>query len=371
MALDPHRKTAILCLNFGEPEHPSREEVLPFLERIFYQNAGLEPQATEEAKRAHSRMLAERRLPGLMAEYEEIGGSPLNAQARAEAAALKAELQARGHSVEVYAGFQYTDPLIGEVVRQAQADGCEQLVGLTVYPLCGFSTNVAALDDVARALVELDWKDVRFEGITGWHRHPSYLQMRADTIRDTVSQAGLDLKDSRTRLVFSAHGTPIKYLEAGSGYERYVQEFCREVAALLGVPEGGYSLGYQNHTNRRIQWTEPDISTVIETVDADTVVVDPVSFMHEQSETLAELDHDLREEAEGRGLRFHRVPVPHSDPRYPRVLADLMEPFLQGIAGSETRSEAGLRFGPCRCRPKEGTWCLNALPREEAAPRPA
>jgi protoporphyrin/coproporphyrin ferrochelatase len=73
-------------------------------------------------------------------------------------------------------------------------------------------------------------------------------------------------------------------------------------------------VGFQNHTNRRIAWTEPDVEKVIETVDADTVIVDPVSFMHEQSETLAELDHELSEEAEARGLAFHRVPVPHATP---------------------------------------------------------
>jgi protoporphyrin/coproporphyrin ferrochelatase len=363
-------KAAILCLNFGEPETPTLEHVLPFLERIFYTNASLESQPTDEARRARSRELAEQRAPGLMAEYEEIGGSPLNAQARAEAAALKAELHARGYPVEVYTAFQYTEPLIADVVRQAREDGVEHLVGLTVYPLCGHSTNVASLDDVARAVETLGWEGVTVQGITGWHRHPDYLAMRADAIRRTLEGAGLDLANPRTRLVFSAHGTPIKYLEAGSGYGRYVEEFCREVAALLGLGDGDYSLGFQNHTNRRIAWTEPDIETVIETVDADIVIVDPVSFMHEQSETLAELDHELREAAEARGLGFHRVPVPLDDPRYPQVLADLMVPFLDGIVGTDTPSARGLRFGPCRCRPKSGTFCLNSVPRTVAAPAP-
>jgi protoporphyrin/coproporphyrin ferrochelatase len=364
MPFDPARKTAILCLNFGEPETPTLEHVLPFLERIFFQNAALEPQETEEARRARSRELAERRAPGLIEEYLEIGGSPLNAQARAEAAALEAELAERGMPVRVYTAFQYTEPLIADVVRQARADGIEHLVGLTVYPLCGHSTNVASLNDVATAIAAEGWTDVHFEGITGWHRHPGYLRLRADGILRTVEANGLDLKDPRTRLVFSAHGTPIKYLDAGSGYARYVEEFCREVAALVGVEK--YELGFQNHTNRRIRWTEPDIEKVIETVDADTVIVDPVSFMHEQSETLAELDHELREEAEGRGLAFFRVPVPHDDPRYPKVLADLMEPFLTG-----GESQIGLRLGPCRCRPVSGTYCLNSRTREEAAPPPS
>jgi protoporphyrin/coproporphyrin ferrochelatase len=356
--------TAILTLNFGEPSDPTPEEVIPFLERIFYTNSSLEAHETDEEKRARSRQLAERRAPGLIAEYEEIGGSPLNGQADAHARDLASELARRGFPVRVYSAYQYTAPLVADVVKQAREDGMERLIGLPVYPLCGHSTNVAALNDVQAAIDALGWEDVAFEGITGWHRHPGYLELRADAVRRTVRQAGVDLSAPGTRLVFSAHGTPKKYLDEGSGYARYVDEFCEEIAGLLGVDD--YALGFQNHSNRGVEWTQPDVEQVIETIDADTVVVDPVSFMHEQSETLAELDDELREEAEERGLAFHRVPVPHDDPRFIGVLADLMEPFITG-----EESPVGLRFGPCRCRPAANTLCLNARPREEAAPRPS
>ncbi|MFT8131113.1 ferrochelatase, partial [Salmonella enterica] len=77
------------------------------------------------------------------------------------------------------------------------------------------------------------------------------------------------------------------------------REACAAVADGLGAPD--YLLGYQNHTNRpEVRWTQPDIEKVIEEVSAERIVVDAVSFMHEQSETLAELDGDLREEAEER-----------------------------------------------------------------------
>lgn len=360
------KKTAVITLNFGEPIRPVPEHVVPFLERIFYQNSSLEAAETDEERRARSRQLAERRAPGLIHEYEEIGGSPLNEQADTHARDLGLEFVRRDLPVHVYSAFQYTEPLVADVVKRARADGVERLIGLPVYPLCGFSTNVAALDDVQKAIDALGWTDVEFEGITGWHRHPLYLELRADAIRRTVEAAGLDLSDPGTRLVFSAHGTPKKYLDEGSRYAEYVDEFCRELGELAGVPEAEWALGFQNHSNRGVEWTQPDIEAVIADIEADTVVVDPVSFMHEQSETLAELDDELKEEAEGRGLAFHRVPVPHDDPRFVTVLADLMEPFITG-----KESALGLRYGRCRCRPKDGTLCLNSLPRSEAAPRPS
>ncbi len=351
-------KTGIIALHFGEPAQATPEHVIPFLERIFFANANLEGLPTREAKERRSLELAERRAPGLIKEYDEIGGSPLNEQAYAQGRELGLELVRRGHGVHVYSAFQFTHPLIAEVVQQARADGVERLIGLPVYPLCGPSTNVASLDGIQAALDELEW-NVDFEGITGWHRHPTYLDMRADRIRQLIDEREIDFETPGTRLVFSAHGTPKKYLDEGSRYVEYVEEFCAEIGRLLEVED--YVIGYQNHTNRGIEWTQPDVEEVIRTIEADTVVVDPVSFMHEQSETLAELDHELKEEAEEVGLEFHRVPIPHDDPRFARLLADVVEPLITG-----QDSPLGLRLAPCRCRPAAGTVCLNSLPWEKA-----
>src|SRR5690606_33638047 len=88
---DRHMKTAVLLLNFGEPEHPVLDEVVPFLERIFSINSALEKEGGEAAH-ARALQLAQQRAPGLIAEYERIGGSPLHAQATEQAVLLQAEL---------------------------------------------------------------------------------------------------------------------------------------------------------------------------------------------------------------------------------------------------------------------------------------
>jgi ferrochelatase len=245
--------------------------------------------------------------------------------------------------------MQFTQPSIADAVDAARADGVDVLVALPVYPLCGASTTVAALEELARAVAALDWS-VDLREISGWHTHPLYTELRADGIRRTAAAAGIDLASPRARLVFSAHGTPIKYLRAGSRYDVYVRDGCARVAAAAGV--AGYVIGYQNHANRPVEWTQPAIEDVIADVDADAVVVVPISFMHEQSETLAELDVELREHAEERGLAFHRVPVPHDDARFATVLADLVEERI-GAAPAD-----GL--GACLCRPSVRALCRNA-----------
>lgn len=341
----------IALLNFGEPAEPARDRVVDYLERIFYANADLEDADSEDSARDRARQLANRRAPALIEEYEAIGGSPLNEQAVKQAELLETALAQRGYDVQTYNGMQYTDPFVEDAVRAARDHGVDQLVGLPIYPLCGPSTNVLALDELEAAVEKLDW-DVEVNGITGWHRHPTYNRVRAEAITSFLDEHNLDPNDSDTAFVFSAHGTPTHYLEEGSRYDIYVEEFCEVVASLAGIEE--YQLGYQNHSNRDIPWTEPETEDLVADLDHDRVVVDPVSFLHEQSETLSELDVELFEDAIDEGQEFYRVPIPHDDERLGAVFADLVEPFLADF-------EPGYyQFRQCHCRDEPGTMCLNA-----------
>lgn len=328
------------------------ESVVPFLERIFAVNAPLmgTPAPTEAEIRARSRALAEARAPGLIAEYEEIGGSPLHRQAREQVEALEIELRRRGYDAAVYLGMQFTEPSIEKAIESARLAGVDFLLPIPVYPLSGPSTTVAALVEVDRQLASKGWS-VESRQVSGWHRHPAYLNVRVRAIRKVLDENGLSLADPGTKLVFSAHGTPVKYLREGSRYDEYVREFCAAVAGELGASD--YVIGYQNHTNRPgIEWTKPDIETVIDEVEAKRVVVDAVSFMHEQSETLAELDDELRSKAEDRGLGFYRVPIPYLDSEFVSLLADLVE-------AATVDTEQGPQLFPCRCKPTAGTFCTN------------
>ncbi|AFZ74269.1 ferrochelatase [Natronobacterium gregoryi] len=346
-------ETAVVLLNFGEPSEPDRDVVLEYLTRIFYDNASLEDAESEEAARERSRELAKRRLPGLMEEYEEIGGSPLQEQATAQAEALAETLDDRGHDVSVYHAMQFMEPLIPDVAKQLAEAEFESVLAVPIYPLCGPSTSVAAIDALEAAIDDLAY-DPEFASITGWHRTPTYNRIRAEAIREFVAEEGIDLADPDTAFVFSAHGTPTKYLEEGSRYDGYVEGHADALANIIGLEE--YEIGYQNHENRGIEWTEPETEDVVEELggEAERVVVEPMSFMHEQSETLVELDIDLEEDADAVGLDLYRVPVPHDDPRFPGLLADLVEPFLSGFEPDY------YQLRQCQCRDEPGTYCMNA-----------
>lgn len=324
--------TGIVLLNFGEPPEPIRNQVVEYLTRIYRDR--LEDEAANGADGSIPvQQLAEQRAPGLVEEYEAIGGSPLNEQAVGQADALEAELRDRGHTaVTTYTGMQFTSPFIDDAVEQAKADEIDTLVGLPIYPLCGPSTTHSALRDLQSAVTGRDWT-VNLVALTSWHRHPRYIRLRTENIRSFVRRQDFSLADETTELVFAAHGTPQHYIESGSQYEEYVTEWCDTVSNRLGLST--YTLGYQNHDSRDVEWTEPAIEDSLANVDAERLVVEPISFMHEQSETLCDLDIELRDEATDAGFEFYRVPIPYDNPEFPVVLADLVEPFVADSDPSE------------------------------------
>ena len=123
-----------------------------------------------------------------------------------------------------------------------------------------------------------------------------------------------------------------------------------------------YTIGYQNHSNRPIAWTQPAVEDVLERVTARRLVVVAPSFMHEQSETLAELDHDLRQRVEARGMAFHRVPIPHDDERFLRILTDLVDSAL-----AEGGSPPAVDWRRCLCRAGGRARCTNGMRLDTAA----
>ena len=346
--------TVVLGVAFGEPAEPDRASVEEYLGHIFYQNAELDGAETEEERRQHANDLAARRAPGLLTEYEEIGGSPMNGQAEDQLDQLASTLRARGSAVDSVLAFQFLEPTIEDRLEELAERGVEEVITVPLYPLCGPSTTVAALERVEEKLEALstDWVPT-VAHVSGWHRHPRYLELRARTIRESVTEADIDLQDPQTvRLVFSAHGTPMHYVKSGSRYVRYVEEYCETVAAKLGVDD--FELGYQNHENRGIPWTQPDIEDVVPHIEQDVLVVDAPSFLHEQSETLLELDEDLAAIAANEEKVFHRVRIPHDDPDLGGVLADVVEPFITGVDPSFYQLRS------CSCHPSDNTRCLNA-----------
>ena len=128
------------------------------------------------------------------------------------------------------------------------------------------------------------------------------------------------------RILFSAHGIPQLCVEQGDPYQWQVEKCVSAIAEGLGLEAGQWAVCYQSKVGR-LKWLEPSLEDEIERAAADKVpvVVVPIAFVSEHSETLVELDMDFRQRADVLGIPYYgRVPALGVEPLFVKSLARLV-----------------------------------------------
>ena len=308
--------TAVVLLTMGEPE--SLREVRPFLRALLsdphlvpFPVPALQPVFAWAVSR-----LGGGRLRRCLAAIG--GGSPLKRLTVLQGRALEQALRPDGE-FRVYAAMRYGQPSAADAARRLLADGARRVVALPLYPQYCRATTGSSLEDLRLRLKEqgagLPVREVR-----SWPEHPGYVRALVRQVSAAVAQA----PDGRAHLLFSAHGVPEAFIRSGDPYQCEVE---RTVAALRcafrGLPS---SLCYQGRTGRG-RWLGPDAAVEAARLGRSGVkslVVVPVSFVSDHSETLFELDLALRRTAEDAGVKtFLRVPALNSQPDFIAALRDL------------------------------------------------
>ena len=165
------------------------------------------------------------------------------------------------------------------------------------------------------------------------------------------------------RVLFSAHGLPESIVKAGDPYQWQVEQTVAAVVGQLGDIAGlDHTICYQSRVTPQV-WIGPSTEAEIERAAHDRValLVCPIAFVSEHSETLVELDVEYREVAEKLGVPgYFRVPAQNSDPAFIAALADLARGAL--ASGRALCSFAGAR----QC-PRQHGDCPHARTRVTAA----
>jgi ferrochelatase len=312
-------KIAVILFNLGGPD--SLEAVQPFLRNLFSDPAIIALPSWLRLPLA--RFIAHRRTPKALQIYEQIGGgSPILGQTEAQARALEETLGAgNGHEWRGYVCMRYWHPMTDAVVRSVQRFAPDRIVLLPLYPQ--FSTTTTASSVKA-------WnKAARFEASTvsidSYPTEPGFIAASVELVKQGLSEAG----DGPKRVLFSAHGLPEKIINAGDPYQKQVEQTAAAIAARLG---GGIdcTVCYQSRLGP-LKWIGPSTPSEIERAGRDktSLVLYPVSFVSEHSETLVELDIDYRRLAREAGVPVYvRVPAVGTHPLFIEGLASLVRAAL-------------------------------------------
>jgi ferrochelatase len=272
--------------------------------------------------------------PDLVAEmrrrYALIGGSPLVRITRAQAAALEAEL---GHGYVAAAGMRYSDPTIADAARHLVERGADRLFGICMSPqwsplLMGGYAN--ALAEAAAAL------GVIWEIAPAWYREPRFLAATAERLAGALRGVY-----PTPVVVLTAHSLPQRVFEAEPGYIAQLRETADLVAARAQLAEDGWRWAYQSAGHSAEEWLRPDLKDIFPLIAGaghNGVLVAPVQFLADHLEVLYDLDIAARGEAEAAGLRYHRVPMPNTEPAFIAALAAVARAGERSTAPSSRSS---------------------------------
>ncbi len=324
------KKAVILC-NLGGPDSPSA--VRPFLFNLFNDPAIIN--LPTPLRRIVAFAITATRISTARRIYDRIGGaSPLLANTQVQAQALEAAL---GPDWRVFIAMRYWHPLSRETALALRDFGAEEVVVLPLYPQ--FSTTTTGSSLAA-------WREAAAEaGLTAPSRavccyptEPGFITAIAEEIRRVLRKWP---PSQPRRILFTAHGLPEKIVATGDPYQWQVEQTVAALRAALGEEDRDSVVCYQSRVGP-LTWLGPATESEIRRAGAENVglIVVPVAFVSEHSETLVELDMDYRHIAGAAGVPIYiRVPTVGVAPS-----------FIAGLAAIIREASQRNRAMPCSGR---------------------
>jgi protoporphyrin/coproporphyrin ferrochelatase len=252
------------------------------------------------------------------ARYRRIGGrSPILDQTRAQASALEAALAKAGVAWRAYVGMRHWHPYIRDTLAEMERDGIRRAVAVAMAP----HYSRMSIGEYVRALEEAG-SSIRLRTIERWGELPGFLDALAGRVRAAVDRFPEGLRD-RVPVLFTAHSLPERILDWGDPYRDELLATVRGVMARLG--DRPHDFAFQSAAMTSEPWLGPDAGEVVDRWAREGrghVVVAPVGFLTEHVEILFDLDLELRERAESRGLVFERIAMAGTAPEMIRALAE-------------------------------------------------
>jgi ferrochelatase len=325
------KRVAVVLFNLGGPDRP--EALKPFLLNLFSDPAIL--RVPFFVRPILARIIARARVKPASENYALLGGkSPLLELTREQADALQAALSDPvGGDIDArcFIAMRYWHPFSEETARAVRDFRPDQVILLPLYPQFSTTTTGSSLTAWREAAARVGLV-VETVTLCCYPTDDAYARATAAGVA-AAYQAARDAlpPDRKLRVLFSAHGLPEVIVAGGDPYQFQVESTVQAVLDAWGAADGGaeaidHAVCYQSRATPQ-RWIGPSTEAEIERAAHDKValLVVPIAFVSEHSETLVELDVEYRELADRLGVPgYFRVPAQNSDAGFIAALAGLV-----------------------------------------------
>jgi ferrochelatase len=322
------KKIAVIIYNLGGPD--SLDAVEPFLFNLFNDKHIITlPQPFRYLLAKTISFFRSSKSKGI---YEKMGGRSTilpetNEQAKELSNYLNAHCSMKGGvQYNVIPLMRYWHPMTEEVIREVAKGKYDNVVLIPMYPHFSTTTTLSSLREWFKKAKDMPPTTM----VCCYYKTPGFIDAYVDLIRETLSK----IKTSKTiRILFSAHSIPQHISNMGDPYKMQIEESVREISEKLlldRIENIKHTICYQSKVGR-MKWLEPDIQSEILAAGKrdEVVVVVPISFTSEHSETLVELDIDYADLARDHNISFHRVPTLRTHHLFIKTLAALVVKSLE------------------------------------------
>lgn len=303
---------ALVLLNMGGAR--SKDELRTFLIGMF-NDKNILTMKSDNLRAKIACFITNSRLDEAWENYELIGGeSPLHKLTDELVKILQSELS----EYFVTTAMRYTEPSSLNAIRQIEEQNIQDVVLLPLYPQYSTTTTKSSIDD----FVENSKDKFNITTIEPFYKNEIFNNAIYDEI--------LKVQDNQEDyyLIFSAHGLPQKIVKKGDPYQEQIEEhvnILKQKLQNIPVEFKGIHLAYQSKVGP-MKWLEPSLDWMLTHFKGKKVIIYPIAFILDNSETMFELDIEYRHIASDIGINRYKVcSCMNSNPSFIKTIKNLLD----------------------------------------------
>ena len=318
-------KKAVILFNLGGPD--KLDSVEPFLFNLFNDPAIISIPSFFRYPLA--KFISKRRTPTAKNIYKEIGNkSPILELTTGQAKSLENNLSKKGN-YKCFIVMRCWHPRASDVIKKVKEYNPEEIILLPLYPQYSASTSGSSINEW-NDLCKKENYQIKTKTICCYPTENYFIKSHISLINKTLKS----IENNNFKLIFSAHGLPENKIKKGDPYKWQVEETVREIMLKMKNENLDYIISYQSRVGP-LKWIGPSTGEIIIRYSKEKkgIVIVPIAFVSEHSETLVELDIEYKKLAEKNDCAFYkRVPALGIEENFIEGLADLV--LQQGTRGN-------------------------------------
>lgn len=305
-------KRAIVLMNMGGPNNLDEVEV--FLKNMF--NDKYIIGAPQPIRALIAKLIIYKRLNIAKENYRELGGiSPIVGYTKRLVRRLQKVVDA-----DVFYEMRYTSPFAKDVIEKVK--DYDEIYAIPMYPHHSRTTTLSSIEDFISYAKKFKIEH-KIKTIDYYYDNIFYNKAIVDRIKEALK----DDKAEDFELVFSAHGLTQRVIDKGDLYQKHILanvEFVKEELKKQNINFKKIDLAYQSRVGP-MKWLQPYMEDKLKEL-GEKVIIYPISFTVDNSETLGELVLEYGELAKEYGIKDYRVAkAPNSNRNFIIALKSIYE----------------------------------------------